>query len=252
MAMMALAVTALAVACDDHSEAKSTAPAKETPSATPSAAAPPPPPPPSPPPLPTLTASDHGLTVDGQEQPWEKLEDRVAPLGARKADVENKDIALVAMRNAPAHRVAQAASLLLAAWHPRTLTIRSPTRDQSQGEVVLTYRGDAHAADCSAVAMIEKDSGVAVWAKGGGGAQRFARGMAGPDLTASTEALRKRFASCDSPVWFVAAADSVTWGLVFDLTQRAKSDADGAAPAKPHWAVLLPHAPVAGRPVKGE
>jgi hypothetical protein len=102
--------------------------------------------------------------------------------------------------------------------------------------------------------MIERDSGVAVWSKGGGGAQRFTRGMAGPDLTSSTEALRKRASACDSPVWFLGTAETVTWGLAFDLATRARGNGatDGGDALRPHETVLLPHPPVAGRAVKEE
>jgi hypothetical protein len=74
--------------------------------------------------------------------------------------------------------------------------------------------------------------------------------MAGPDLTASTEALRKRTAACDSSVWFLAAADSVTWGLAFDLALRAKVPDPALAAFRPTETVLPVHAPVPGRALK--
>jgi hypothetical protein len=76
--------------------------------------------------------------------------------------------------------------------------------------------------------------------------------MAGPDLTLSTEALRKRAASCESPVWFLGAADTVTWGLLFDLAMRAKGGAEAGATLRPTEAVLLAHALVPGRKLPEE
>jgi len=202
-------------------------------------------------PFPTITFTDRGLSVDGQDDAWDKLDQRAKTLGERKAESEGKDVAVVALRNAPAHQVAAAAQKLLEVWHPRSLTIRTPTRDQSQGELLVVPR-HGHAPDCSAVVAIERDSAVDLWSKGGGGAQRFSRGMAGPDLTSSTDALKRRAGGCDSPVWFLGAADGVTWGLVFDLALRAKASEDGGTALRPMEVALLGRSPVAGRPIKDE
>jgi len=240
--------TLAVLGCDDGSGSKSAA----APSASSAPPAPPPPsapPPPTERPFPTITLGDRTFTVDGEELPWDKLELRLKGLESRKSEAENKDVSIVAIRTAPAHRVAEATAALHGVWHPKSLTVRTMTRDQAQGEIVVAPPRP-HAQECSAVVFIEKDSSVALWTKGGGGAARFARGMAGPDLTASTEALRKRAASCDSAVWFLAAADSVNWGLAFDLALRAKVPDAALPPFRPTETVLPAHSPVPGRALK--
>ncbi len=67
-------------------------------------------------------------------------------------------------------------------------------------------------------------------------------------MAPSSEAIRKRANACESPICLLTAADSVNWGLLFDLFSRAKGEGD----FKPKEVVLVPHAPVAGRALKDE
>jgi hypothetical protein len=205
------------------------------------------PPPPEPPRAPAITVDDHTCTVDGTvfSESLADWSEQAAALLAKKPLVAGEAVVINAMRDAKAPRVERLVAALAIA-KAKSVIIRSPTRDQSTGELHLTF---AHAGvpDCSAVAFIEHDGAVAVWNKGGSGAQRFARGMAGPDLTSSTDALRKHAASCDSPLWYLGGADTVTWGLMFDLAMRAKGGAEAGSTLRPTEAVLLTHAPVPGR-----
>ena len=71
--------------------------------------------------------------------------------------------------------------------------------------------------------------------------------MAGPDLTLTGETLRQQSKSCkESDVLFVAGAEGVEWGLVYDLAASSKTF-DKAYFAE---AALVPEPPVPGRPVE--
>ncbi len=206
--------------------------------------------PPAPPRAPVITIDDQGCTVDGTAFTGDPAEWRpsVAAVLRGKPLVAGETLTVEVMRNVKTPQVAALAATL-GEVNAKSVIIRTPLRDQSMGELELSLKHPA-AGDCSAVAMIEHDGAVALWSKSGGVAQKFTHGMAGPDLTTSTEALRKRAAACDSPVWFVSAAESVQWGLAFDLAMRARSSADGGTPLRPRQTVLLAHTPVAGRRVK--
>lgn len=205
--------------------------------------------PPEPPRAPTVTLDERALTVDGTTFTGDPSEwrDRAAALLGERPLVSGEAVVVNVMRDVKAPKVA-AALAALATAKAKSAVIRTPTRDQSTGELELTFRR-APAPDCSAVAMIEHDGAVAIWSKGGGGAQRFARGMAGPDLSTSTDALKKRAGGCDSPAWFLSAADNVQWGLEFDLALRARGG-DAGPPLKATQTVLLAHTPTPGRHVK--
>ena len=243
-----LMAAAMTVGCDKEAakgEASSPPPA----SAAPKAETPPPPEAPRPP---AITIDDHACTVDGTafSEGVADWSDQAAAMLAKRPLVAGEAVVVNAMRDAKTPQVGRLVAALATA-KAKSVTVRSPMRDQSTGELHVTFQR-AGMAECSAVAMIEHDGAVSVWSKGGAGAQRFARGMAGPDLTLSTEALRKRAASCDSPVWFVGAADTVTWGLVFDLAMRAKGGAEAGATLRPTEAVLLTRTPVPGRRLPDE
>jgi hypothetical protein len=220
-------------------------------SAAASTSKPPPPPEPAPPRAPAITVDDHTCSIDGtpltgdapewQTQATKILADK--PLVAGEAVVVNMT------RDTKAPKVLAVLAALSAA-KAKTVKVRTLMRDQTSGEIELTLHAGA-APDCSAVAMIEHDGSVALWSKAGGSAQKFARGMAGPDLSTSTEALQKRAASCDSPVWYVGAAENITWGLTFDLAVRAKGSPDAGTSLRPTRTVLLTH-PAPAHAVKEE
>jgi hypothetical protein len=73
------------------------------------------------------------------------------------------------------------------------------------------------------------------------------KGMAGPDLTLTGETIETRAKSCpESQVIFVAGAEGVDWGLVYDLAALTKRL------SKVHFAeaAIVPTTPVPGRPVE--
>lgn len=130
--------------------------------------------------------------------------------------------------------------------------VHTPRRDKSAAEV--TFLTNAKPADCSAVGYIAKEGFISVWpASGAGAADRFARGMAGPDITRGSEGMRKRLTGCESPVFFLSADDSIAWGLLFDLELASTGNEDGgAALAKPRSPSLLTKPAVAGHKIDVE
>jgi hypothetical protein len=219
-------------------------------SAAPKAETPPAPKVPDPPRAPAITVDDRGCTIDGTaftgaEATWR---DQASTLLAGKPLVAGEAVVVNVMRDTKLPKV-EAIVVALTHAKAKSAVVRTPMRDQSTGELTLALEHPA-LPDCSAAAMIEHDGAVAVWSKAGSGAQRFARGMAGPDLTSSTEALRKHAAGCDSPAWLLGAADGVTWGLAFDLAMRAKGGAEAGGTLRPTEAVLMTRAPTPGRRVE--
>jgi hypothetical protein len=219
------------------------------PSARPSAR---PEPPPAPPHAPVIIIDEQNTTIDGKtlSGPPSDWPASAASLLSGKPQVAGETVVVNALRDAKAPKVLAIVAALKAA-KAKSITVHTETRDKTIGELELTL-DPGTLPDCTAVAMIEKDVAVALWSKGGGGAQRFARGMAGPDLSTSTEALRRRAAGCDSPAWIVGALDVTQWGLVFDLATRARAGVDGGERLRPRETVLLLTAPTPGRKVTGD
>ncbi len=240
--LVALAAT-VSAACDKDAAKPAPAPAESSPPASPPAQ----PEPPKVPRAPTVMLDDRSLTIDGASieggpTDWGA---RVADLLASKPKVEGEAVAVDVMRDAHTPRVVAVVAALAAA-KAKSVVVRTPTRDRTMGELGLSLHSDK-APDCSVVGFIEKDGAVAVWSRGGGGAQRYSHGMAGPDVTTSSEALARRAAGCDSSAWYVGGAESVTWGLVFDLATHARATDAGF---RPHDTTLVSHVTVSGRRLK--
>jgi hypothetical protein len=125
--------------------------------------------------------------------------------------------------------------------------VRTETRAEYSGEVGFVPLSKAKSSPpCSVVMMILKDRGTAVWKLGGGVAGKRGKGMAGPDLTLTGETIERYAKSCEEgTIGFVAAAEGVDWGLVFDLAASSRRL------PKAYFASLavLPDEPVPGRPV---
>ena len=64
---------------------------------------------------------------------------------------------------------------------------------------------------CSIATMILKDLSTAVWPIKGGTGKRNRKGLAGPDLSLTAEALTKDLEKCDSKVAFVSSDDNIPW-----------------------------------------
>ena len=137
----------------------------------------------------------------------------------------------------------------LASRKAKAVEVHTPQRDRNAAEVVFVL--DAKAEGCATVGYIAKDSAIDTWPSSGATAERFTHGMAGPDLTRGSLGIRKRVLACDSPVWFAAADDNVTWGLVFDLVLAVMRPDDAGLP-KARGVALLTKTPVPGRKVEAE
>jgi hypothetical protein len=125
--------------------------------------------------------------------------------------------------------------------------IRSETRAEFPGEVGFVPLSKAKSSPaCSVVMMVLEDRGTAVWKLGGGAAGKRGKGMAGPDLTLTGETVERYAKGCpDGTVAFVAGAEGVDWGLLFDLAASTRKL------PKAYFANLavVPDVPVPGRPV---
>lgn len=128
------------------------------------------------------------------------------------------------------------------------LIVKTSRRDNTIGELEIRF-DHAPFASCSAVASIAKDSGINVWPAGGGTADHFTKGMAGPDMTRGVAGAQKVAGACaESYVWAVTADESVQWGLVFDLAIQAMGAFDGGKSMRATQLDVLPDA-VPGRKV---
>jgi hypothetical protein len=125
--------------------------------------------------------------------------------------------------------------------------VRTETRAEFPGEVGFVPLAKAKSSPaCSVVMMITADRGTAVWKLGGGVAGKRGKGMAGPDLTLTGETVERYAKGCpDAPVGFVAGADGVDWGLVFDLAASTRR----LPKASFSNLAVLGEPPVPGRPV---
>ncbi len=228
-------------ACDDKkTDDKPAVPASASVATTPST---------TPPPLarpPLVSLDDNAVTVQGDKIDFTgDAKGKLTASLSGNARVANEMIELQALRDAKVPRV-QIAIAAIKAAKAKGVTIKTATRELStlgQIEVVFDH---APAAACSVIGMVGKDSSIMVWPVGGGTAQRFTHGMAGPDLTLGSEGMRKAAATCDSNLYFVAGDDSIKWGLVFDLALAATGD---AGVMRATQVVVLTETPVPGRKV---
>lgn len=146
------------------------------------------------------------------------LTDRVAVFLTGRPAVEGAAVSFVAMRNAKPSYVAAVVGALRKAKASGAV-VKSDARDGSTQSVPLSFKTDL--AECTTVAWIGKDAAIEVWPAGGGTPRRVIKGLAGPDMTLGTEAMRKQWSSCNVSEIVVGATDVLTWGLVFDLARSA-------------------------------
>jgi hypothetical protein len=211
------------------------------------------PPPPSPvmtgtPPKPQLAVDDTAAFVAGERiDLTTDAKGRMAGALTGKP-VEGETLVLNAARDAKLPKVAAVFAALLSK-KAKAVEVHTPLRDRSAADIVFVL--DAKAEGCSTVGYIAKDSAIATWPASGATAERFTHGMAGPDLTRGSEGIRKRVLACDSPIWFAAADDNVTWGLVFDMVVAVMRPDDAGLP-KARSVALLTKTPVPGRKVESD
>ena len=199
-------------------------------------------------PKPQLAVDDTAAFVAGERiELGTDAKGRIAGALGGKA-VEGETLVLNAARDAKLPKVAAVFAALLSR-KAKAVEVHTPLRDRSAADIVFVL--DAKADGCSAVGYIAKDGAIATWPASGATAERFTHGMAGPDLTRGSEGIRKRVLACDAPVWFAAADDNVTWGLVFDMVVAVMRPDDAGLP-KARSVALLTKTPVPGRKVESD
>jgi hypothetical protein len=164
-----------------------------------------------------------------------------------KPKIAGETVPFIIMRSVKMNKVALAV-LALRDAKAKEVTIRGPRRDGSTGELGVSFPAP-ETASCSAVMAIDTNVTIVTWEVGGGGqVHRYAKGMAGPDTTLGSQGFAKSIAACDSPVALLAGAESISWGLVFDVALAAREAAKPGSTRGQRF-VLLPDPGTYGRKV---
>ncbi|HXN30422.1 MAG TPA: hypothetical protein VN894_01115 [Polyangiaceae bacterium] len=142
------------------------------------------------------------------------MADKVAVFVTGRPAIAGQAVDMVAMRNAKPSQVAAVVSALRRA-KASGVNIKTEARDGTTQKLPLSF--PAGVPDCATVAWIAKDAAIDVWPASGGTAKRVVKGMAGPDMTLGTEAVRRQANGCSASPLIVGGDERFTWGLVFDL-----------------------------------
>lgn len=235
---------ALGVACGGEDPKKPGGATTASATATVSAA----PEPPRPKTMPELLVDSDGPYLGGMrirmnEQGWEeKLKKRVSEL-----PIEGKPVTLLAEKKAKIPHVAAVVTELGRAGAPRVI-LKTDGRNDLPKELTVTPEPRISGpAGCSIAAMVLKDLSTAIWPIKGGTAKQQRKGLAGPDLSHTSENLKKDLVACDSTSAFFSSDETLDWEMAYNLagtiiTSDEKKKIDAL--------VLLAHVPVAGRPVE--
>lgn len=200
------------VACDKSSSEGDNAPSE------PSAAPPAPAPAPTPeaPRAPEIIVDRSTVSVGTEHVATGEpaLVEKVGALVTGQPAIAGHTAELVAMRNAKPTQVVAVLGALRAA-QAGGAKVKTAARDDTTQALPISFASSVP--DCTVAMWIAKDGVIDVWPAGGGAAKRVARGLAGPDVTLGTDAVRAVWAGCGAPAIVVGAEDTMTWGLVFDL-----------------------------------
>ncbi len=170
------------------------------------------------------------------------LDDRLVEILKAQPLIEGNGVEFVAMRNAKPSQVAEVASSLRRA-KAKGATVKTEARDGSTEKLVLSFA--TKVVDCAATAWIAKDGAIDVWPAGGATAERFVKGLAGPDMTLGSEALARLSGACTAGEVIVGGDDRFPWGVVFDLATRSLK-----TPPSHAGAVVVVATAVPGRKLK--
>lgn len=153
----------------------------------------------------------------------EGLEKLRADLAKQKPHVDGKDLVVRVDRQAKRPWVATYLTELFKAG-AASVKLKTDTREGYPTELSFLSQAEATTASkCSAVGMILDDRSTAVWKVSGGTASRRQKGMAGPDLSMTGETLERVGKQCkESNLFFVSGAESVEWGLIYDLAASSQ------------------------------
>jgi biopolymer transport protein ExbD len=240
LTLSALFISALG-ACDD----KPQAPPKPAPEATSVAPRPLPPPPD---PLAGLALDELGpFFKDERVDLTAKDADAKLKAAIAKLNVQQKSVPLKIDRNTKVQDVGTVVNAFGEAGAV-DVAVKTAARDGTflTMKVVPETQLKMPVADCAVIAILKKDSTSAVWHKKGGTATKLMKGLAGPDLSMTLDAVTDQTKSCASPIWFIAGELNVQWGLVFDLGQRGVT---AGPPLRPTQIGILREPPIAGRAV---
>ena len=192
-----------------------------------------------------VTVDAEGTLVGGERAAGAEGARKMRELVAR-LDLKGKTPMVTALRGAKAGDVT-ALVAALAAGGASEVAIR--TQDRSKRDTIRKMTPDTKAgklAECTVAVTVQKDRTTASWPIRGGVATRYAKGMAGPDLSMTLEGVKKQVAACTSTAMVLSGDDGVDWGLVFDVSDRVLAE---DPPLKITTWVLAREALVAGHAV---
>jgi hypothetical protein len=209
------ASVALAASCDNESNKAAQAPEVGPPPAPTSTASPEPEAR-----MPDIIVDPSHVSVGSDRIPVGDpgLADKVAVFLTGRPMLAGRTVDFVAMRNAKPSQVS-AVVVALQRAKAGAAGVKTDSRDGVTSTLPLSFTKNLQ--DCTTVAWIAKDAAIDVWPAGGGTAKRLIRGLAGPDVTLGTEAVRKQGSACASSELVVGGDDAMTWGLVFDLAMNS-------------------------------
>jgi biopolymer transport protein ExbD len=206
-----------------------------------------PPAPPKPTTMPNLLVDSMGPYLGGQrvdmaQQGWQEKLTKIV----KELPINGQPVTLVAEKRAKTPHVAAVVAELGDAGAPK-VTIKTDGRDDLPKEIVVTPDSKvSNPPGCSVSTAVMKDLSTAVWPFKGGLGKRHRKGFAGPDLTHTSDQLKKDIAGCDSPIAIFSGDDTISWEMTFNLAGTVKISDEKK---KIETMVLPREAPVAGRPV---
>jgi hypothetical protein len=142
------------------------------------------------------------------------LADRIGVFLSGRPMIEGQTVDVVAMRNAKPSEVASVLAALRRA-KATAAAIKTEARDTTTQKLPVSFATPSQ--PCTTIAWIAHDAAIDVWPIGGGRAKKIIKGLAGPDMTLGTDAVREAGQKCDASTLVVGADEAMTWGLVFDL-----------------------------------
>jgi biopolymer transport protein ExbD len=246
--LLAAACTGVLAGCDDAPKpgaAASSAPTGAAPSTAAQTATAASTPAPKPTTMPDITVDPEGPYLGGQRV---NLADATGPEKLVKIvkdlPINGKPVTVLADKKAKVSAVAAVVAALGDAGAPKVI-VKTDGRNDLPKQIELTPESRVSTpSGCSVVATILKDLSTAVWPAKGGTAKKQRKGLAGPDLSHTSEQLEKDLASCDATSAFFSGDDTVGWESAFNLAGTVLN-----SDKKKHvdTLVLLREEPVAGR-----
>ncbi len=230
-------VAALGLAACDKSSSEAENATAELSAEAAAPAAPPRPAQPEPPRAPDIIVDRSTVSIGTEHLATGEpsLVDKVGALVAGQPTIEGHTTDLVAMRNAKPSQVLAVVGALRAA-KATGAKVKTAARDDTTQALSLSFATSVP--DCAVVLWIAKDGVIDVWPAGGGAVKRVGRGLAGPDVTLGTDAVRTQWQGCGAPAIAIGAEDTMTWGLVFDLATTVL----GSPGSRANAAILIPGA----------